>query len=69
MSSSAWIGRSRSIGDTAGVDGEKTEVLAMALLERGVRAITGGHWYVSAAHTDALVDETLNVFEDALAAI
>ncbi len=58
-----------SIGDTAGVDSEKTEAFTMALLERGVRAITGGHWYVSAAHTDALVDETLNVFEDALAAI
>ena len=43
--------------------------LIMALLERGVRAITGGHWYVSAAHTDELVDETLNVFEDALATI
>ena len=48
---------------------QRTEILTMALLERGVRAIPGGHWYVSAAHTDALVDETLDAFEDALAAI
>lgn len=57
------------IADMGAIDAERTEVLVMALLERGVRAITGGHWYVSAAHTDALVDETLNVFEDALATI
>jgi len=38
----------------------------MALLRRGIRAIPGGHWYVSAAHTDDLVDETLNAVEDAL---
>ena len=58
-----------NIGDTARVDGERGEALTMALLQRGVRPIPGGHWYVSAAHTDALVDETLNAFEDALGAI
>ena len=58
-----------NIGDTARVDGERGEALTMALLQRGVRTIPGGHWYVSAAHTDALVDETLNAFEDALGAI
>jgi glutamate-1-semialdehyde 2,1-aminomutase len=48
------------------VDAERSEALTGALLRRGVRAIPGGHWYVSAAHTDALVDETIDVFEDAL---
>ena len=46
-----------------------SETLTMALLRRGVRTIPGGHWYVCAEHTDALVDETLNAFEDALTEI
>ena len=57
------------LSDTLAIDGDKAMALTMALLERGVRAIPGGHWYLSAAHTDALVDETLNAFEDALGAI
>ena len=56
----------KGLPDTLLVDGERGEVLTGALLRRGVRAIPGGHWYVCAAHTDALVDETLNAFEDAL---
>jgi glutamate-1-semialdehyde 2,1-aminomutase len=55
-----------SLADTQRVDAERVETLTLALLRRGVRAIPGGHWYVNAAHTDALVDETLDVFEDAL---
>jgi glutamate-1-semialdehyde 2,1-aminomutase len=55
-----------SLADTMAVDAERSEALTGALLRRGVRAIPGGHWYVSAAHTDALVDETLDVFDDAL---
>jgi glutamate-1-semialdehyde 2,1-aminomutase len=55
-----------SLADTMAGDAERGEALTAALLRRGVRAIPGGHWYVSAAHTDALVDETLDVFEDAL---
>ena len=30
---------------------------AEAARERGIRPIVGGHWYVSAAHTDDLVDD------------
>lgn len=56
----------RGIRDTELVDGPRGETLTMALLRRGIRAIPGGHWYVSAAHTGDLVDETLNAFEDAL---
>ena len=55
-----------SLADTQRVDAGQVETLTLALLRRGVRAIPGGHWYVNAAHTDALVDETLDVFEDAL---
>lgn len=55
--------------DTATLDAAATNRLTMALLARGIRAIPGGHWYVSAAHTDELVDETLDAFEDALAEV
>jgi len=58
-----------SLADTLAVDGGQVMKLTLALMARGIRAIPGGHWYVSAAHTDDLVDETLNAFEDALAAI
>jgi glutamate-1-semialdehyde 2,1-aminomutase len=56
----------RGIRDTELVDGARVEALTLALLRRGIRAIPGGHWYVSAAHTDDLVEETLDAFEDAL---
>lgn len=55
-----------SFADTAALDAAATSRLTLALLARGIRAIPGGHWYVNAAHTDELVDETLNAFEDAL---
>jgi glutamate-1-semialdehyde 2,1-aminomutase len=59
----------QSLADTMAGDAMRTNALVMALQERGVRAIPGGHWYVSSAHTDALVDETLDAFEDAVGAI
>jgi glutamate-1-semialdehyde 2,1-aminomutase len=55
-----------SLADTLQGDAAQVETLTLALLRRGIRAIPGGHWYVTAAHTDALVDETLDAFEDAL---
>ena len=58
-----------SLADTMTVDSERSMALTLALMQRGVRPIPGGHWYVCAAHTDELVDETLNAFEDALAVI
>ena len=59
----------QSLADTMATDGDRSNALFMALQERGVRSIPGGHWYVSSAHTDDLVEETLDVFEDALQAI
>jgi glutamate-1-semialdehyde 2,1-aminomutase len=58
-----------TFADTTSGDAARGNALVLALMERGVRAIPGGHWYVSSAHTDALVDETLDAFEDAVAAI
>jgi glutamate-1-semialdehyde 2,1-aminomutase len=40
--------------------------LALALLERGVRILERGTWFLSTAHDDALVDETLEAFGDAV---
>lgn len=37
-----------------------------ALLQRGVRALERGAWFTCAAHTDALIDRTLQAVEDSL---
>jgi glutamate-1-semialdehyde 2,1-aminomutase len=58
-----------SMADTQAGDAARGNALFLALQERGVRSIPGGHFYVSSAHTDDLVDETLDAFEDALGAI
>src|SRR5438552_3393456 len=42
--------------------------LTTALLERGVRALERGSWFVSAAHDDAVIDRTLAIVEDAIRA-
>jgi len=39
------------------------------MLQRGVRVIPGGRWYVSAAHTDAHVARTLEAARAALAEV
>jgi glutamate-1-semialdehyde 2,1-aminomutase len=50
-------------------DQEMYREFVAALGERGVRPILRGTWYVSAAHTAADIDETLEKAEDALGAI
>lgn len=42
--------------------------LLLEVLRRGVFAVPGGRWYLSTAHDDALVDETLRRVDDAIAA-
>jgi glutamate-1-semialdehyde 2,1-aminomutase len=44
------------------------ERIALAMIERGVMPETDGKepWFLCAAHTDEIIDETLNVFEDAV---
>jgi glutamate-1-semialdehyde 2,1-aminomutase len=43
--------------------------LLVELLRRGVFAVPGGRWYLSTAHDDAIVDDTLVRFDAALAAL
>ena len=40
-----------------------------ALQERGVRAIPGGLWFVSTAHTDEDIDRTLEAVGEAMKAV
>jgi glutamate-1-semialdehyde 2,1-aminomutase len=42
--------------------------LTHAMVERGVRVLDRGAWFLSAAHDDAVVDRTLEVVEDAVRA-
>jgi glutamate-1-semialdehyde 2,1-aminomutase len=42
--------------------------LTTALLERGVRALERGSWFMSAAHDEAVIDRTLAIVEDAIRA-
>lgn len=43
--------------------------LTAAMMQRGVRALERGAWFVSAAHDDAAVDATLEAFDAALSEI
>jgi glutamate-1-semialdehyde 2,1-aminomutase len=47
-------------------DREAYSRLAMGLLQRGVRVLERGLWYVSTAHSPDQVAATLQAFEDAL---
>jgi glutamate-1-semialdehyde 2,1-aminomutase len=42
--------------------------LTVQMLRRGVFALPGGRWYISAAHTEQEIAETVDVFGEALAA-
>jgi len=42
--------------------------LTTRMLERGVRALERGSWFLSAAHDDAVVDRTLAIVEDSIRA-
>ena len=43
--------------------------LCTAMLERGVRILERGAWFVSTTHDEAVIDETLEVFSEALEVI
>ena len=43
--------------------------LTTALLERGVRVLERGAWFISTQHDDAVIDETLSSLRDALASL
>lgn len=60
----------RDYRDFAGdCDKERYSRFCVAMLERGIRLIERGVWYISAAHTSAHVEETLQAADAALAEI
>ncbi len=58
-----------SYRDTFQTDKARYVRFTTAMVERGVRALERGAWFLSAAHDDAVIDETLAVVEDSLRAI
>ena len=55
--------------DLKGADGKRAVRLGHELVRRGIFVVPGAKMYLSLAHTDADIDETLNVFSDALKAV
>jgi glutamate-1-semialdehyde 2,1-aminomutase len=58
-----------SYRDTYALDRARYVRFTTALIERGVRALERGAWFVSSAHDEAVIDHTRYVVEDALQAI
>jgi glutamate-1-semialdehyde 2,1-aminomutase len=58
----------RSFSDLRNLDLERYVEFSGVLVEHGVWVTGRGIWYVSAAHTDADVDETLDRVDRAMAA-
>jgi glutamate-1-semialdehyde 2,1-aminomutase len=55
--------------DSLQADKARYRRLTTALLYRGVRVLERGAWFVCAAHSDALIDRTLEATKDALSEI
>jgi glutamate-1-semialdehyde 2,1-aminomutase len=65
---SPGIERCDSFEEFLGTDQEFYDRLSVQLLRRGVFTLPGGRWYLSTAHTDQDIAETLTVLDKALAA-
>ncbi|MEE6287866.1 aspartate aminotransferase family protein [Georgenia sp. MJ173] len=59
---------SRSFADFMAADQEFYDRLIVEMLRRGVFALPGGRWYLSTAHSDQDVADTVAVIDDALGA-
>jgi len=55
----------RTYRDIASSDRAAYTRFAHALLRRGVRALERGAWFVSTAHDDATIDQTISIVEEA----
>ena len=55
----------RNYRDLAQANKRGYALFALALLRRGVRVLERGAWFVSAAHDDAIVDQTLAIVTEA----
>ncbi|HQZ11243.1 MAG TPA: aspartate aminotransferase family protein [Devosia sp.] len=59
----------RNYRDLARSDKHGYSLFAQALLRRGVRVLERGAWFVSAAHDDAVIDQTLAIVAEAAAEV
>jgi glutamate-1-semialdehyde 2,1-aminomutase len=55
--------------DLKGADGKRAKQLGVELIKRGIFVVPGAKMYLSLAHTDADLDQTLAAFADALKAV
>lgn len=55
--------------DVLAIDRQAYVRLTTALLERGVRALERGSWFLSTEHDEQIVDTTIEAFREALAAV
>jgi glutamate-1-semialdehyde 2,1-aminomutase len=55
----------RNYRDVAAADKASYIKFALALLQRGVRVLERGAWFVSSAHDDTIIDATLDAVRDA----
>jgi glutamate-1-semialdehyde 2,1-aminomutase len=55
--------------DTYAIDRARYVQFTTALINRGVRALERGAWFLSGAHDETVIDQTLEVFEAAAKAI
>lgn len=65
----AGVENSRSFADFMAADQEFYDRLVVQMLRRGVFALPGGRWYISTAHTDSDIGDTVAVFDEALEAV
>ena len=62
------VREARTFDDFLAADQEFYDRLTVQVLRRGVFTLSGGRWYISTAHTDADIAETVAVIDDALGA-
>ncbi len=60
------VARGATFTEFLRIDQEFYDRLSVQMLRRGVFTLPGGRWYLSTAHTDAHVAETVSVFDAAL---
>lgn len=60
------IAAATTFDDFMAADQEFYDRLVVQMLRNGIFALPGGRWYISTAHTDADIRDTVAIFDDAL---
>ncbi|WP_434080492.1 hypothetical protein [Sanguibacter sp. Z1732] len=62
------VARNNTFTDFMAADQEFYDRFVVQMLRRGVFALPGGRWYISTAHTDEDIAQTVAVIDEALGA-